>query len=121
MTTLSPKAVRFVDAAVIGSESDQIRAVWSAFKREPTKELSDEVARAVLGALQHADRHLRSRLTSSSLGEDEAADISNDLGFICAIKRDLDREVDGEPTETKEGAPMMPGLLEDVITLGAAP
>jgi len=34
---------------------------------------------------------LRSRLKSSSLGEDEAADLSNDLGFICAIKRDLER------------------------------
>lgn len=118
MTKLSPKAVRFVDSAVIKSESNQIRAVWSAFKREPAKELSDEVARAVLGALQQADRDLRSRLASSSLGEDEAADISNDLGFICAIKHDLQRQVDGEPAETKEGASMMPGLLEDVITLG---
>jgi len=91
MTTLSPKAMRFVDAAVIKSDSDQIRATWNAFKRERAKELSEEVARAVLGALQQAELHLRSRLKSSSLGEDEAADLSNDLGFICAIKHDLER------------------------------
>ena len=91
MTNLSPKAMRFVDAAVIKSDSDHIRATWNAFKREPAKELSEEVARAVLAALQQAERHLRSRLKSSSLGEDEAADLSNDLGFICAIKRDLER------------------------------
>jgi hypothetical protein len=95
MTTLSPKALRFVDAAVVKSDSDQIRAVWNAFKREPAKELSDEVARAALRALQQADVHLRNRLASSSLAEDEAADISNDLGFICAIQRDLVRQVEG--------------------------
>jgi hypothetical protein len=95
MTKLSPKAVRFVDSAVIKSESGEIRAVWNAFKRDPSKELSDEVARAVLGALQQAERHLRRRLKSSSLGEDEAADLSNDLGFIDAIKRDLEQQVEG--------------------------
>lgn len=89
MTKLSPKAVRFVDTAVIKSERDEIRAVWNAFKRDPSKELSEEVARAVLDALQQAERHLRSRLESSALVEDEAADFSNDLGFICTIKRDL--------------------------------
>jgi hypothetical protein len=97
MTKLSPKAVRFVDAAVISSESDQIRAVWSTFKRDPARELPDEVALAVLGALQQAERHFRNRLESSSLGEDEAADLSNDLGFICAIERDLHRQVGHEP------------------------
>jgi hypothetical protein len=64
-------------------------------KRQPAKELSEEVARAVLGALQQAERHLRSRLKSSSFGEDEAADLSKDLGFICAIKGDLERQVVG--------------------------
>lgn len=95
MTKLSPKAVRFVDSAVIKSESDEIRAVWNAFKGDPSKELSAEVARAVLGALRQAERHLRRRLKSSSLGEDEAADLSNDLGFIYAIKRDLEQQVEG--------------------------
>src|SRR6516162_8203442 len=95
MTKLSPKAVRFVDAAVDRSESREIQAVWSAFKRDPSAELPDEVARAVLGALEQTDRRLRSRIKSSSLGEDEAADLPNDLGFIRAIKRDLQRQVGG--------------------------
>jgi hypothetical protein len=101
MTTLSPKAIRFVDAAVIKSESEQIRATWNAFNREPARELSEEVARAVLGALEQAELDLRSRLKSSALGEDEAADLSNDLGFICAIKCDLERQIEGGcyPTE----------------------
>jgi hypothetical protein len=80
MTKLSPKAVRFVDAAVISSGGGQLRAVWSAFKRDPARDLPGEVARAVLGALQQAERHLRSRLESSSPGEDEAANLSDDLG-----------------------------------------
>jgi hypothetical protein len=50
MTKLSPKAVRFVDAAVISSEGEQIRAVWSAFKRDPATDLPDEVARGVPGS-----------------------------------------------------------------------
>lgn len=96
MTKLSPKAVRFVDSAVMKCESDQVRAVWNAFKRDSSKELSDEVARAVLGALQQAERHLRSRLDLPSVGDDEVADISNDLGFICAIQRDLHQQIHGD-------------------------
>ena len=98
MTKLSPKAMRFVDAAVTKSNSDQIRAIWNAYLRAPAKELSEEVARAALGALQQAERDLRNRL-DSSLGEDEAADLSNDLGFIRAIKSDLTRSL--EPTQRK--------------------
>jgi hypothetical protein len=102
MTKLSPKAVRFIDAAVIKSESEQIRANWNAFKREPTKELSDEVARAVLGALEQAELDLRNRLKSSAPGEDEAAELSNDLGFICAMKCDLERQVGAGCYRTKK-------------------
>jgi hypothetical protein len=93
MTRLSPKAFRFVDAAVIRSEDEEIRAIWSGFKRERAQGLSNEVARAVLRALQEAERDLGSRLELTSIGEDEAADLSNDLGFIRAIKRDLHRQV----------------------------
>jgi hypothetical protein len=98
MTKLSPKAMRFVDAAVTKSNSDQIRAVWNAYLHAPAKQLSDEVAQAALGALQQAERDLRNRL-ESSLGEDEAADLSNDLGFIRAIKSDLTRSLG--PTQRK--------------------
>lgn len=97
MMKLSPKAIRFVADAVAASKDDQIGAVWRRFERGAAKELPDEVARAVLGALQQAERRLRSQLEAPSLGDDEAADVSNDLGFICAITRDLQRQV-GEGT-----------------------
>ena len=93
MTKLSPKAFRFVDAAVIRSENEETRAIWNGFKREGAQELSDEVARAVLLALQEAERDLGNRLELTSVGEDQAADLSNDLGFILAVKRDLRRQV----------------------------
>jgi hypothetical protein len=93
MTKLSPKAFRFVDAAVIRSQDEEIRAIWNGFKRERAQELSDEVARAVLRALRESERDLGSRLELTSVSEDEAADLSNDLGLIRAIKRDLHRQV----------------------------
>jgi hypothetical protein len=52
----------------------------------------------VLGALQEAERDLCIRLQSTSIGEDDAADMSNDLGFIRAVKRDLDRQL-GAPRQ----------------------
>jgi hypothetical protein len=93
MTKLSPKAFRFVDTAVIRSENEETRAIWNGFKREGAQELSDDVARAVLRALQEAERDLGSRLELTSVGEDKAADLSNDLGFIRAIKGDLHRQI----------------------------
>ena len=101
---LSPKAFRFVDAAILRSESEDVRSVWDGFKREPTQELSDALARAVLRVLEEAERGLCSRLMSTSVGEDDAADISNDLGFIRAVKRDLDGHVSGDSAETREDA-----------------
>jgi hypothetical protein len=53
------------------------------------------------GALEQAERKLRSGLGSSSREEHAAADMSNDLGFISAIKRDLHRQVAGDTAETK--------------------
>ena len=118
MTKLSPKAFRFVDAAVIRSESEDVRSVWNSFKREQTQELSDEVARAVLHVLQEAEGDLCGRLESASVGEDEAADISNDLGFIRAVKHDLDGRVGGDAAARREGTSIMRALLDDVVTLG---
>jgi hypothetical protein len=89
MTKLSPKAFRFVDAAVVRSESEGVRSVWNRFKREQTQELSDEVARVVLHLLEQAEGDLCRRLKLTSVGDNEVADISNDLGFIRAVKNDL--------------------------------
>ena len=94
MTKLSPKAMRFVDAAVAKSQSRKVQAVWSAFQRQPSTELPDDVARAVLRVLQQAEGRLLSRLESSSLAEDRAADLSNDLGFVRAVEGDLMRHLE---------------------------
>ena len=60
--------------------------------------MPDNVAKAVLAALQQAERRLRSQIDAFSLGEDEAADLSNDLGFINA-KRDLMQQLERTPGE----------------------
>jgi hypothetical protein len=93
MTKLSAKAFRFVDAAVVRSESGDVRSVWNSFKIGQTQELSDEAAQVVLHVLEQAEGNLCRRLKSTSVSEDEAADTSNDLGFIHAVKHDLESRV----------------------------
>jgi hypothetical protein len=44
--------------------------------------------------LQKVERRLRRELDSPSLGDDDAADISNDLGFVCAVEDDLKRQLE---------------------------
>ena len=89
MTKLSPKALRFIDAAVAASRDAHIKAAWKGFDRNAAKELPGSIARAALIALQQAERRMRRELKSSSLGEDDAADLANDLGFVCAVEEDL--------------------------------
>jgi hypothetical protein len=94
MTKLSPKALRFIDAAVAESKDARVKAAWNGFNRDPAKELPDPVARAALSALQKVERRLRRQLDLPSLGDDDAADISNDLGFVCAVEDDLKRQLE---------------------------
>jgi hypothetical protein len=94
MTKLSPKALRFIDAAVAASKDARIKAAWNGFGHDPAKELSDSVALAALSALQKVERRLRRELASPSLDEDGAAEISNDLGFVCAVESDLKRQLE---------------------------
>ncbi len=39
MTKLSPKALRFIDAAVAESKDARVKAAWNGFDRDPAKEL----------------------------------------------------------------------------------
>ena len=94
MTKLSPKALRFIDAAVAQSKDARVKAAWNGFDRASAKELPDSVARAALSVLQKVERRLRRELDSPSLGDDDAADISNDLGFVCAVEDDLRRQLE---------------------------
>lgn len=93
MTKLSPKALRFIDAAINATQNHQARAIWAAFDRSNREHLPEPVARAALAALEAAELSMRDRLASASLGEDEASDLSNDLGFVIAIETDLRRQL----------------------------
>jgi hypothetical protein len=97
MTRLSPKAVRFIDRAVTMSKNDRIRKVWKAFDGRNDGELPDRIARAALAALRESKKGLNARLGSSNLTEDEAAELSNDLGFIRAIEADLEAQIAPAP------------------------
>jgi hypothetical protein len=93
MAMLSPKARRFVAIAIDGCGDDRAKAIWSAVDKDIAGDLPDAAARVALAALQRLEGRVRDRLQSSAMGEDEAADLSNDLGLICAIESDLRRQV----------------------------
>ena len=62
MTKLSPKATRFIEAAVDDMADRDIKAIWTSIRHDPGAEIPDPVARAVLAALSHFERQLRARL-----------------------------------------------------------
>jgi len=94
MVALSPKARRFIAIAIDGLEDSQAKAIWSAVDKDTAGDLPDAAAHAALTALQRLERRLRARLESRTVGEDEASDLSNDLGLVCAIESDLKRQID---------------------------
>jgi hypothetical protein len=93
MTRLSPKAIRFIDRAVTMSKHDRVRNVWNTFDDRNGEKLPDRIARAALIALRESRKGLTDRLASPLLAEDEAAELSNDLGFIRAIEADLEAQI----------------------------
>src|SRR4051812_23596362 len=87
MMKLSPKATRFVDFAMRDMDS-QSRAIWDSV--DLNQDLPPEAVRVALAALGQFERLLRERLGASyRLSEDETSDLSNDLGFICAVEKEL--------------------------------
>jgi hypothetical protein len=94
MTRFSPKATRFIQAAVDELADRGVAEVWATDSHNPGAGIPDHVARAALKALRHLETRLRARLdVHPPPDEDEASDISNDLGFVSAIERDLARQV----------------------------
>jgi hypothetical protein len=93
--TLSPKAVRFIEIAMREIEDQGVRAVWDARDRDVGDGLPDAVARAALAALQQFEHRIHLRLETPSLTEDEASDLSNDLGFVFSIESDLIKQLGG--------------------------
>jgi hypothetical protein len=93
MTRLSPKAIRFIGRAVTLSKHDRIRKVWSTLDGRNGGELPDRIARAALTALRESRKGVNARLASPLLTEDDAVELSNDLGFIRAIEADLEAQI----------------------------
>jgi hypothetical protein len=93
MQTLSPKASRFV-AIAMREASEHDRAIWEAVDHDTSKELPAAAMKAALNALSQYEERLRTRLMASD-DEDEMADLSNDLGFVCSIERGLRNHVPG--------------------------
>lgn len=93
MVMLSPKARRFISIAIDGIDDDLVKAVWHAVDKDTAGDLPDAAARAALVALRRLESRVRDKLDNLAIGEDETADLSNDLGLICAIEGDLMRQV----------------------------
>jgi hypothetical protein len=93
MLKLSSKAVVFVADAVHGlpKAAKHARAVWS--EQQGRDYLTPEAERVALLALQNAEKRFQRELEHGFLGEDEQADIMNDLAFIGAVKADLQRDL----------------------------
>jgi hypothetical protein len=87
---LTPRARRTVDAAIQHLPDSRLRDKWRAWeKQDAIGDLPGEIAAIVGNALQLAEQNLQKRLESSSLDENEQADILNDLGYIQAIEAGL--------------------------------
>jgi len=86
---LSPKAQLFVRKAVAEAASQTLRLAARRLGGDPwSGELSPEAAQLAKAALDDHRNLLRARL-EMPLTDDEAADLSNDLGFIDAVRSDL--------------------------------
>lgn len=93
MTKLSPKATRFIDAAVDELADNDVKAVWRSTRPNSGTEIPKHVAEAALIALQHFESRLLASLDRYPIDEDEASDLSNDLGFVRSIEWDLKRQL----------------------------
>jgi hypothetical protein len=105
MLILTLKTRRLIDRAMNTYGSDHQREVWRAFvrahpdvRRGPADGYEDgagafppeagEVVRSVLNQMFDATER---RAKSSSLSEDEIADLSDDLAFIRSVMKTLNR------------------------------
>jgi len=90
---LSPKAQLFLQGALEETASQKLRLAARRLGADPwSGELSPEAARLARAALDDQRRRIRARLDTCST-PDEAADLSNDLGFIDAVCSDLGRSL----------------------------
>jgi hypothetical protein len=100
MMKLSSKAIPFVEDAIrqLPPSGGYTRgpgfaeaAVWSA--QNANEYLTRDAAAVALGALKNAEKRFQHELDHGFLGEDEEADVINDIEFIRAIQEDLQRDL----------------------------
>ena len=103
MTILSPKATRFV-ARAMRDASDMDKAIWAAIDHDTSKDIPPAAVSVALTALGLYEQRLRARLNSGALDEDETADLSNDLGFVCSLERGLRNAAPARRRELVEAA-----------------
>jgi hypothetical protein len=98
MLTLSAKAKIFVEEALSDPRTCWLRWNAIALGADPwSKPLSFQAARVASDALSETEKRIRDRLGDPETGIDEQAELVNDLGFIRAVQRDLQRELRAAP------------------------
>lgn len=90
---LTPQARRRIGLAVEALQADA-RDRWEAWAQEaePNAARSDvpyEIAAIAIEALGEAQRDIEQQLGQEAVADDQRADLSNDLGYIQAIKTAL--------------------------------
>jgi hypothetical protein len=91
MTVLSPKSLRFIAMAIEEVGDSSAKAAWRALDKDASNDIPPAARRAARIALSEYERRLRAALERPDLDEDEAADIANDIGTVCAIERTLEQ------------------------------
>ncbi len=90
---LSSKARLFVARAVAEGATGPLKIAARQLGPHPwSGEISPEALSVAIAALDQCRKHISTRL-GTPLTEDEAADLSNDLGFIEAVCIDLRRSL----------------------------
>jgi hypothetical protein len=93
---LTPQAKRLIATAVRDLPNWADRETWRSWSdwtdRTGAAPLSSEVTPIVLRALAVAAEKLERQLRSNTLDDDDQADTLHDLGYVLAIKGDLEKE-----------------------------
>ncbi len=91
MMVLTPKSLRFIAMAIEEVGDPSAKVVWRALDKDTSKDIPPAAGRVAWIALSKYERRLLTALGRPGIDEDEAADISNDIGTVRAIERTLEQ------------------------------
>jgi hypothetical protein len=96
MVTLSAKARLFLEAALADQKSAWLAAEARSLGPDPwSHPLSPRAAKVAFDVLGETERQLRDRLGDPRIDDDEESDLVNDLGFVYAVRSDLQKSLSG--------------------------